>query len=310
VLFLFYTILAAYSQQLVMKYFFAFIFSFCVLATPILHAQTFLEYGTLHRFSLKNAVFPHPKRVEGHTYQNKKFTAEQHYQDSTVLVFVPKDFRFSTKTDIVVHFHGWSAIVDNVVTKFKLIEQFAAAHPNALLIVPQGPKNAPDSFGGKLEEEEGFQKLIDETLRAVAQVHGRKTLEPRNIILSGHSGAYRVMSFILLHGGLAKNIREVWIFDGLYGQLEKFSVWLQQPKARFVNIYTKEGGTFSTSLDFETDILAWRLPFWKGEEKDLTEGVLHNHRILSLFTPLEHNEVLAKTGLFQRLLSASPFLKH
>jgi hypothetical protein len=293
-----------------MKYFFALIFSISLLATPNLHAQNFSEYGTLHRFSLHNAAFPHPKRAEGHTYQNKKFSAETHYQDSTVLVFVPKGFRFSPKIDIVVHFHGWSARVDSVLTKFKLIEQFAAAHPNAILIVPQGPKEAPDSFGGKLEDKEGFQKLIDETLRAIAQAHGRKILEPRNIILSGHSGAYRVMSFILLHGGLAKNIREVWLFDGLYGQLEKFGVWLQHPKARLVNLYTKDGGTFSTSLDFETDILAWQLPFWKGEEKDITEGVLRNNRILSIFTPLEHNEVLAKTGLFRQFLSASPFLKH
>jgi hypothetical protein len=261
-----------------MKYLFLLIFTLCLFTTTALSAQNFSEYGTLHRFSLHNAAFPHPKRAEGHTYQNKKFPVETHYQDSTVLVFVPKSFRFSTKIDIVVHFHGWSALVDNVVTKFKLIEQFVAAHPNAIFIVPQGPKDAPDSFGGKLEDKEGFQKFIDETLRALAKAHGRKILEPRHIILSGHSGAYRVMSFILLHGGLAKNIREVWLFDGLYGQLEKYGVWLQQPKVRLINIYTKEGGTFATSLDFETDILAWQLPFWKGEEKDLTEGVLHNHR--------------------------------
>jgi hypothetical protein len=292
-----------------MKYSIALIFSLCLFVMPVLRAQDFSEYGTLHRFPLKNAAFPHPKRANGHTYQNKNFPVESHYQDSTVLVFVPKGFRFSTKIDIVVHFHGWYNHVDSVLTTFKLIEQFAAAHPNAVLVVPQGPKDAPDSFGGKLEEKDGFQKFIDETVRAVARVHGRKILEPRNIILSGHSGAYRVMSYILLHGGLSKNIREVWVFDGLYGQLEKFGVWLQQPKARLVNIYTKEGGTFSTSLDFETDILAWQLPFWKGEEKDLTKEVLHNQRILSIFTPLEHNDVLAKTGLFQQLLSASPFLK-
>jgi hypothetical protein len=293
-----------------MKPFLQIIFSLWIFATTATHAQNFAEYGTLHRFSLRNAAFPHPKRAEGHTYQNQKFPAERHYQDSTVLVFIPKGFRFSDKVDMVVHFHGWYNHVDSVLTTFKLIEQFAAAHQNALLIVPQGPKDAPDSFGGKLEEKDGFKQFIGEVLDSVARTHGRKILQPRNIILSGHSGAYRVISFILLQGGLAKNIREVWLFDGLYGQLEKFDVWLQKPTARLVNMYTKEGGTSVTSLDFETDIAAWQLPFWKGEEKDFTENVLRNHRILSVFTPLEHNEVLAKTNLFKQLLLASPFLKH
>jgi hypothetical protein len=293
-----------------MKSFLPLLFFFWTFATTFTNAQNFAEYGTLHRFSLKNAPFPHPKRAEGHTYQNQKFAAERHYQDSTVLVFIPKGFRFSAKVDIVVHFHGWYNHVDSVLTMFKLIEQFAAAHPNALLIVPQGPKDAPDSFGGKLEEKNGFKLFIREVLDSIAPKHGQKTLEPHNIIVSGHSGAYRVMSFILLQGGMAKNIREVWLFDGLYGQLEKFGVWLQQPNVRLINLYTKEGGTFATSLDFETDIAAWQLPFWKGEEKDFTEKVLRNHRILSVFTPLEHNDVLVKTRLFNQLLSASPFLKH
>jgi hypothetical protein len=293
-----------------MKSYLSLIFSLWTFGTTAINAQSFAEYGTLHRFSLKNASFPHIKRAEGHTYQNQKFLAEQHYQDSTVLVFIPKGFRFSTKIDMVVHFHGWYNHVDSVLTTFKLIEQFAAAHPNALLIVPQGPKDAPDSFGGKLEEKNGFKQFIREVLDSIAPKHGQKTLEPRNIILSGHSGAYRVMSFILLHGGMAKNIREVWLFDGLYGQLEKFGVWLQQRNVRLINLYTKEGGTFATSLDFETDIAAWQLPFWKGDEKDFRESVMRNHRILSVFTPLEHNEVLAKTNLFKQLLSASPFLKH
>jgi hypothetical protein len=292
-----------------MKSYLLLIFFLWTCAITAVNAQNFSEYGTLHRLSLRNAAFPHPKRAEGHTYQNQKFPAERHYQDSTVLVFVPKGCRFSSKVDIVVHFHGWYNHVDSVLAMFKLIEQFAAAHPNALLVVPQGPKDAPDSFGGKLEEKDGFKQFIAEILDSIAPKYGQKAIQPRHIILSGHSGAYRVMSFILLQGGLAKNIREVWLFDGLYGQLEKFGVWLQQPTARLVNLYTKEGGTFATSLDFEVDMAAWQLPFWKGEEKDLTENVLRPHRILSVFTPLEHNEVLAKTSLFQRLLAASPYLK-
>jgi hypothetical protein len=277
--------------------------------TISLKAQTYSEYGTTLRFYVKNAPFPHSKRAEGHVYQKQNFSSKRHYQDSSVLVFIPKGYRFAVKTDIVVHFHGWYNHIDSVLSTFKLIEQFAAAHPNALLIIPQGPKDAPDSFGGKLEERGGFKKFITEVLDSVARINHKKTLLPRHIILSGHSGAYRVISFILLHGGLPKNVKEVWLFDGLYGQLEKYGVWLQQKKARFVNFYTKEGGTFTTSLDFATDIEAWHLPQWQGNEKDLTDEMLRVNQIFNIFTPLEHNDVLSKTKMFQRLLSTSPFLK-
>ncbi|MCB0553556.1 MAG: hypothetical protein KDD02_08400 [Phaeodactylibacter sp.] len=45
-----------------------------------------------------------------------------------------------------------------------------------------------------------------------------KSAPPRHIILSGHSGGYRVMSYILLQGGLPEAIKGVWLFNGLYGQ--------------------------------------------------------------------------------------------
>ena len=106
-----------------MKHRIIFFIFFCAI-TPLLgKAQTYSEYGTLLRFSLKNAPFPHPKRADGHTYQNQKFPSKQHYQDSSVLVFIPKDHHFSTKTDIVVHFHGWYNHIDSVLSTFKLIEQ-------------------------------------------------------------------------------------------------------------------------------------------------------------------------------------------
>ena len=286
---------------------YSFIF-FLIILVNNLPAQKYSEYGRVLRFSLKNAPFPHAKRAEGHTYQNQKFSAQEHYQDSSVLVFIPKDFRYTPKVDMVVHFHGWYNRLDSVISTFKLIEQFAAAYPNALLILPQGPKDAPDSFGGKLEEKNGFKNFIHEVMDSVAKVEYRKVLAPHHIILSGHSGAYRVMSFILLQGGLPENVKEVWLFDGLYGQLEKYGVWIQQKTARLINFYTKEGGTFSTSLDFATDIDGWQLKFWRGEEKNLTDDILREHRILNIFTPLEHNEVLAKTEMFKRLVLTSPFL--
>lgn len=263
--------------------------------------------GTIYIFQIHNAEFPHPKRADGHIYDNKTYTFKEHYNDSSVLVFVPKNFRWSSKPDLLIHFHGWFNHIDSAAENFKLLEQFAATGKNALFIISQGPKDAPDSFGGKFEDTDGFKNFITEVLDTLSKKENKKygTLTPNNIILSGHSGGYRVISFILLKGGLTKNIKEVWLFDALYGDLEKFAVWLQNKNARFVNIYTQHGGTFETSKEFQSELTAWKIPFWSGNENELTDEILQKNKIISVFTPLEHNETLYKTNFFRRLVAVS-----
>ncbi len=289
--------------------FFTVLSSFYAIGQNIFQ-EKYKSLGSVYLFKLHNAPFPDPQRADGHIYDNKKYVTEGHYNDSSVLVFVPKKFKWSKRPDILIHFHGWFNHIDSMNATFHLIEQFAAAQKNALLILPQGPKDAPDSFGGKLESPGGFKKLIFEILDSVAKKENIARLEPHDIIISGHSGGYRVMSYILLRGGLTKNIKEVWLFDALYGQTEKFAFWLQPKKARFVNIYTEKGGTFSESKELEQDMSGWKIPFWSGNERELTNDLIKKNRILSVFTPLEHNETLYKTELFRKLVLCSKYFKH
>jgi len=44
-----------------------------------------------------------------------------------------------------------------------------------------------------------------------------KTRKVGSIILSGNSGAYHAISFILMWGGMTASVREVYLFDALYG---------------------------------------------------------------------------------------------
>ena len=74
-----------------------------------------------------SAPFPHPARAAGHHYQNQFFSAADHYSDSTVAMFIPKNFRATDKIDFVVHFHGWHHTVAGTLPEYKLIEQFTAA---------------------------------------------------------------------------------------------------------------------------------------------------------------------------------------
>ncbi|MEO8399435.1 MAG: hypothetical protein ABI550_06425, partial [Ignavibacteriaceae bacterium] len=263
------------------------------------------QFGELIRLEIKSASFPHPLREEGNTYNNKLYSKEDHYNDSTVLIFIPKNYRPEKDVDFVIHFHGWFNNVDSVLTQFKLIEQFTASRKNAILIIPQGPKNSPDSFGGKLEDKNGFKNFIIEIINSLNDKEKIKTKNIGNIILSGHSGGYRVIAYILLQGGLSEKIKEVFLFDGLYAELEKYFYWIEHYKGKFINIFTDEGGTKNDSEDFMQDFDAWNFKYYFTEEKNLDEDNLRNNKIIFIHTDLVHNDVIHIRNQFQKFLKAS-----
>lgn len=270
-------------------------------------SEKYGQYGQLIRLHLETSAFPDTARLDGHQYDGNTYPYLGHYDDNTVLVFVPDYFRPARHTDVVVHFHGWYNNVDSVLQAFQLVEQFHAAGRNAVLVVPQGPKNAPDSYGGKLERAGAFRAFMAELLNELHRADILRSAKPGCIVLSGHSGAYRAMAHILLHGGLP--VREVLLFDGLYGQLEKYGHWLAHGKGRFINLYTSDGGTYDQSLAFMTDLDAWGIPYLAAQEPLLTDEALRNNRIIMAFTPMEHNEVLHLRQGFQRFLATSRCLK-
>src|SRR5262249_45625656 len=124
--------------------------------------QVSSDLGQLITKPFASAPFPHPKRAEGHTYKTEFFSAADHYNDRTVAIFIPKGFRETGTIDFGVHFHGWRNHVDEVLRRYQLLEQMAESGRNAVLVVPQGPRDAPDSFGGKLEDPDGFRRFMDE----------------------------------------------------------------------------------------------------------------------------------------------------
>jgi hypothetical protein len=263
------------------------------------------NYGEIIISELSTTPFPHQKRINGYTYGDKEYPFEKHYNDSTVLIFIPKDFQSKEENDFVIHFHGWYNNVDSVLSQFKLIEQFSESKKNAILVVPQGPKNAPDSFGGKLEDENGLRNLITEISDLLYKKKIVNSMTVGKIILSGHSGGYHVISYILLRGDLTKNIREVFLFDGLYGQIEKFTYWINHYDGKFINIYTKDGGTKYESENLMECFDAWQVPYLFKNEIDLSDSDLKNNRIVFIYTNLQHNEVISVRSEFMRFLKAS-----
>jgi hypothetical protein len=113
------------------------------------------------------------------------------------------------------------------------------------------------------------------------------------------------MAFILTRGGLTPNIREVYLFDALYGQTEKFAHWIDRSPGKLIDIYTKEGGTKDQSLDLMDDLRAWDVPFAAVAESAVTPELLEKNRLVFIDSPLEHNDVVAKNEQFRAFLAAS-----
>lgn len=275
-------------------------------AQPVFSAQL-LPHGTLLSTALPSAPFPSVSRKGGHYYRDVRYPAGQHYQDSTVLIFIPQHLEPGREVNCIVHFHGWWNHTDSVLQAFKLTEQLSGSGAAAILIVPQGPRNAPDSGGGKMEEAGQFGRLLQDVLAVVAEHWQEESVRPGRVVLSGHSGGYRAMAYILLHGGWP--IEEVWLFDGLYGQLEKYAMWLERGGQRMVNLYTDDGGTYDTSQGFLKSLRAWGI---QAHEVGSGEtGALPNlPRAGAVFwhTELGHNDVLHVKRQFEHLCRYSPAL--
>ena len=269
--------------------------------------ERYATQGELIVTQLVSAPFPHPKRSAGHTYEGKLYQAKENYSDNTVAVFIPKGFRETGKIDFVVHFHGWKNNVEGVLGQYQLIEQLMASGRNAVLVVPQGPHNAPDSFGGKLEDPGGFKRFMEDVMQTLQQKSGlnKKDLALGQIVLSGHSGGYEVISAILDRGGLTDHVKEVWLFDALYAQTDKFLAWIDRRLGRFIDIYTEHGGTKATTEELMATLKQRRTPLFAAKEDDFKLADLQANRLIFIYTDLPHNDVVRQRQEFRDYLKTS-----
>ena len=252
-----------------------------------------------------SAPFPHPLRANGHKYGDTMFSAAEHYNDSHVGIFIPKGFKVGSKIDFVVHFHGWRHNVTNTFEHYKLIQQFVDSKRNAILIVPQGPFDAPDSFDGKLEDPNGFHRFMDEAMETLRKKDGFHDAKIGDILLSGHSGGYQVISSIVAVGGLTDHVKEVWLFDALYARTEKYMAWFDHSKGRFLDIYTEHGGTKGETEALMKQEKEKSAPFFAGKEAEATAAVLSKNRMVFMFSDLPHDEVMQAHSMFQKFLETS-----
>jgi predicted esterase len=258
-----------------------------------LSANCFAQTERTFRITSSYTSFPDSVRAKGHTYDKVFYSADEHYSDSSVLIIIPPKLKAKKTVDLVFWFHGWRNTIDSSANYFELIKQFIASNRNAVLVIPETAKNSPDSYGGKLEKKDVFKNLVQDVINKLKKEKAiAKRAEAGNIILAGHSGAFRIMAYILQNGGV--EVKQIILFDGLYSQVDKYTSWIQaDPSHRFLHIYTnKGGGTDAVSAEMMKGLHEKNIAFINPEEKDVDAPLLRSNQVIFIHSLKEHNDVI------------------
>jgi predicted esterase len=287
-----------------MKYFFLL---YCSFISTLSFAQN--NELNIFRITSSHTSFPDTARTNGHMYNKVLYDAATHYMDSSVLIVAPKNLKANKKIDLIFWFHGWGNNIDTAASHFKLIKQFAASQLNAVLVLAETTKDAPDSYGGKLEYDNMFIGLVTDVIQKLKKEKiVSKECEPGKIMLAGHSGAYRVMAFILAKGNMP--VQEVILFDALYSQTDKFMNWINSDNShRFIDIYTNGGGTDEESKEMVKLLVKQNTKVDTIEEKELTPQSVLEKRIIFIHSLHLHNDIINDPDNFRLFLENTSFLR-
>lgn len=290
-----------------MKFNIALLLFIVFVGNKIVFAQD-VPGAVIFHIQSSHTAFPDTGRAKGHIYDKVLYTQAEHYNDSTVLIIAPKKLDAKKTVDLIFWFHGWRNNVDSAAAFYQLTRQFIASHQNAVLILAETARDAPDSYGGKLENQGVFKALVADVLTGLKkQKLIGKNCQPGHILLGGHSGAYRVMAYILQNGQMP--VDQVMLFDALYANTAQFTAWVKADSAhRFSQIYTDHGGTVGESQNMVKLLGQEHIAYTETEETNLTAQQVKANRLLFIHSLHQHNDIICTPDNFQLFLENNPFL--
>lgn len=251
------------------------------------------------------------------------------YKDPTVIAFIPHHFRVKRdyRVDCVMHFHGYRDTAAEAMKRHQLREQLFDSKQNAIMIFPQGPVNAEDMSGGKLDDKNGFVNLLTEVRETLQTPSLQARLDKSGIpmkarigkcILSAHSGGFRVASYCLEVGGF--NVNEVYLFDALYGRTGIFHDWVaatygnggtMAERHKIVSFYSGEAPTIENKrLMWLFDKSGVEYVHEQIEGTELSKRDITKARAVFIRTQSRHDRVLFSTNALRDCLYASCLDRH
>ncbi len=201
---------------------------------------------------------------------------DETYSDRQVLLHMPKGFDIRRPGLLIVFFHGHGAkLADDVYLRQQVPAQISSSSINAVLVAPQLAVNAADSSAGKLWQPGAFARFLGEAAQHLAKVHG----DPRSVrsfagmpvVIVAYSGGYMATAWSVHHGGIARRLRGVVLFDALYGELDTFADWITtQKSAFFVSSYAAP--TLARNLQLQKILAEREIAFTTELEPRLQPG--------------------------------------
>lgn len=289
-------------------------------------------WGELGVGPLKSAPYPDDSRKDGYKTDSETFGYEGHYDDNSVAFVIPQGFKAGASVDFVVICHGHRNQCGRFVGQADLGALLEASGRNAIIIVPQGPKDAPDSGGGKFEKPGGFAAFVNEAFE-VLKKEGKLAADAQlgNVVLGGFSGGYRPVALAVKNGQLNEKISEVWLIDAAYGFHEELASLFTDPQSKkamrsiFTDHLTTENVHIMSLIDqkgarvtvAEDDLLTGSVsaggagadPQAAGNAGQELGALVRSERLLFIHTNLPHDAFKMSQRFVGDFLRESPSLK-
>jgi len=181
------------------------------------------------------------------------------YTDDHVRIFLPEGYRDIGAQDTTVHFHGHSTTLAATLSGHHYQEHVYASGANAVLVAPQGPVNAASGDFGKLMDPGGLSALTKEVLEVLYREGKIKFPVLGDLTLTSHSGGYWAAATNLMPSAKAPPVRQVDLFDSLYGFEGTYQSFAVAGGVLRSN-YTQGGGTLDNNLALVQSLGAAGLP--------------------------------------------------
>jgi hypothetical protein len=254
-----------------------------------------------------SAPYPHSSRANGHVYEKTLYTAAAHYSNSNIGIFVPNGWHPENGAiDFVVHFYGWNHDVVKTFNTYKLREQLVQSNRNAVLIVPEGPTNAPDSGDGKLElDNDGFKRFMTDVAAWLQQNGVSNVNRIGRIVLTAHSGGYGGAGGVLTRGGMNDAITDVILFDSAYGYYDAFAQWTTAaPAHHLLSVFTDDTSTGNTALMAKVQAPKPNIYVYTGDTLTLAQLQTRAPTFI-LTTSIAHDDLLTARNWYALFLQST-----
>jgi len=171
-----------------------------------------------------------------------------------VALVIPPHYKPEKEAELVAFLHGNNPSnvgLSYFLEKLDLAKSLATSKRNSILVFPasgSGSSSQTEDYDTFFPDAAKVDQFFAETGQVLAKAKLAITPSPGNIVLSGHSGAYRGITQLLSGSSSSvKKIKEVYCLDCMYWNHSTFVDFAKAPGNRLWAVTTPKGDTYRGS---------------------------------------------------------------